>query len=74
MNIFYFIVELYIIFMHKYSLCKTFYDCKRKFQEKKRIKLIKYFTKYKFLREILLKSGRIRSGADTGGGGGHSPP
>ena len=72
MNIFYFIVELYIIFMHKYSLCKTFYDCKRKFQEKKRIKLIKYFTKYKFLREILLKSG---IGFDQGRiQGGHSPP
>ena len=43
----------------------------RKFQEKKRIKLIKYFTKNKFLREILLKSGigfdqgRIQGGRGT---------
>ena len=38
MNIFYFIVKLYIIFMHKYSLCKTFYDCKREnFKKKKEL-------------------------------------
>ena len=43
MNIFFFMVKLYNIFMHKYSLCKTFYDCNRKFKEKKKNKIDQKF-------------------------------